>query len=422
MASGKSLSKITFPQVVERGPTGLKGQATIHRAPTTVGGRQYDSFMVVYYLNGKRKRERFNDYSKAFSKAEEVATKLSNGESSALELTGDDRRAYLGAVEGLRLFPDVTLDAAVREYSQARNLLREVSLIEAAKFYDRHGRSVLKSATLQEILDAMLAALKADKRGEYHQRDVKRMVGRFIAQFSCPITDITTDDINDWLRGLEVAGRTRDNHRDAVHNFFSFAQASSYLPKDLPHAAHEVKRVNEACPDNEVFTVEEAKALLRDAPPHLIPCLALKLFSGIRTEEMLFIQWENIKFEQDVIVLSREITKTKKRRIPPLLPNLKKWLLPYRDRTGIIADRWSSAQTLSKSWTNWAKKVGVKYKKNAMRNSYVSYRVAVVKDLAQVSLESGNSPKVVQEDYLELVMENEAQKWFSISPDTILQQ
>ncbi len=412
-----SLSKITFPQVIERGPTGLKGKVTIHRTPTMVGGKSYDSFTIVYYIGGNRKRQRFSDYAKAYTEAEVIATKLGNGESSALELTGDDRRIYVGAMEALRDFRDVSLDIAVKEYAQARRLLGSVSLMEAAKFYERYGKSVVKAGTLQEILDAMLAALRADKRGEYHQRDVRRMVGKFIGDFNCPIAEISNAAINEWLRGLEVAGRTRDNYRDAVHNFFGFAQAEGYLPKELPHAARDAKRVNEAGADNEVFTVEEAEKLLRGAPERLIPSLALKLFSGLRTEEMLLIRWEDIKFDQDVIFLTKDITKTKKRRLPPILPNLKKWLLPYASCTGTIAERWNSAQTLSRSWTRRADAVGVDYKKNAMRNSYVSYRLAVVKDIAQVALESGNSPGVIQENYLELVTEAEAQKWFSIVPN-----
>jgi len=242
------------------------------------------------------------------------------------------------------------------------------------------------------------------------------MVGKFIGHFKCPITEISNAAINEWLRSLEVAGRTRDNYRDAVHNFFGFAQSEGYLPKELPHAARDAKRVNDAGADNEVFTVEEAEKLLGDAPERLIPALALKLFSGLRTEEMLLIRWEDIKFDQDVIFLTKDITKTKKRRLPPLLPNLKKWLLPYVHCSGIIAEKWSSAQTLSKSWTNRAEQVGVKYKKNAMRNSYISYRLAVVKDIAQVALESGNSPAVIQQNYLELVTEPQARRWFAIEP------
>ncbi len=100
-AKGKP-KKITFPVVVERGPTGLKGTATILSTPTTVAGKTYASFTVVHYHAGVRHRERFNQYAKAFSKAEEIAIELSNCHKDAFFLSGDERRIYEAALEGLR--------------------------------------------------------------------------------------------------------------------------------------------------------------------------------------------------------------------------------------------------------------------------------------------------------------------------------
>ena len=62
-----------FPVVVERGPTGLKGTAKIYFDPVNVKGERYDSFLVTHYSLGKRCKQRFNDYSKAFTHAEEKA-------------------------------------------------------------------------------------------------------------------------------------------------------------------------------------------------------------------------------------------------------------------------------------------------------------------------------------------------------------
>ncbi len=56
-----------FPVVVERGPTGLKGTAKIYFDPVNVKGQRYDSFLVTHYSLGKCYKQRFNDYSKAFS-------------------------------------------------------------------------------------------------------------------------------------------------------------------------------------------------------------------------------------------------------------------------------------------------------------------------------------------------------------------
>jgi hypothetical protein len=46
----------------------------------------------------------------------------------------------------------------------------------------------------------------------------------------------------------------------------------------------------------------------------------------------------------------------------------------------------------------------------------VSYRIAQIKDAAQVALECGNSPAMVFKHYRQLVTEGRADNWFSIEP------
>jgi hypothetical protein len=53
---------------------------------------------------------------------------------------------------------------------------------------------------------------------------------------------------------------------------------------------------------------------------------------------------------------------------------------------------------------------------NKFRNSYISYRVAVTHDVAKVALESGNSPRVIQREYLELATEEDGKDWFAVMP------
>ncbi len=182
---------------------------------------------------------------------------MSGGELAAVSLKNEDLRIYGAAVDGLKAL-DTTLEMAVREYIAARKLLGDVSVLEAAKLYHRHGRSITKKASLSEILQAMLKGLQADDRSAYHIRDIGRHVGLFVQKFSqTGIEEITTSQINDYLRSLDVKGRTRDNHRDSVHNFFRFARAEGYLPKDRPTADDETKRTNDVGAENAVFTAEE---------------------------------------------------------------------------------------------------------------------------------------------------------------------
>jgi len=410
--------KSEFPVVVERGPTGLKGMAKIYSSPVTAKGKRYPSYVVTYYKLGARQRERFDDYWTAYGVAEEKATQLSNGEVAAVGLKGSDQRLYASALQILAPL-GISLESALREYVESKEILGKISLLEAARFHVRHASTITKKGTLREILDRMLAALEADHRSTYHIRDIKRRVGQFADAFMPKaIDDITTSEINEWLRSLKMGTRSRDNYRDSVHNYFHFARAEGYLLKDRPTAVDDTKKVDPGGNENEVFTPDEMKRILKGIPQRIIPTLVIKAFSGVRTEEMSFLTYEDIKWDQNVIIPRKQKTKTKGRRVIPLKPNLKVWLEPYRHEKGRIAIRWKNAETMAKAWTNWIKKTDVPYKKNAMRNSYISYRVAETGDINGVALECGTSAAVIQEDYLELVTKEDATRWFALLPSS----
>jgi len=59
------------------------------------------------------------------------------------------------------------------------------------------------------------------------------------------------------------------------------------------------------------------------------------------------------------------------------------------------------------------------WKHNALRHSFISYRVADIQNVAQVALEAGNSPQMIFKHYRELVRPAEAKAWFAISPKEV---
>ena len=58
----------------------------------------------------------------------------------------------------------------------------------------------------------------------------------------------------------------------------------------------------------------------------------------------------------------------------------------------------------------------MEWKRNALRHSFVSYRLAQTQNAAQVSLEAGNSPAMVFRHYRELVTPAAAAAWWAIAP------
>jgi hypothetical protein len=130
------------------------------------------------------------------------------------------------------------------------------------------------------------------------------------------------------------------------------------------------------------------------------------------------MEWEHVHFRRGkgYIILPRPVTKKKRRRILPILPNLRKWIAPFEGMKGRICQQWSTPQGVFQAWDRFAAKRSIKAGANRFRNSYISYRVAQTSDPKKTALETGNSAEVIMEDYLELTTPEDAARWFKITP------
>jgi hypothetical protein len=61
----------------------------------------------------------------------------------------------------------------------------------------------------------------------------------------------------------------------------------------------------------------------------------------------------------------------------------------------------------------------VKWKHNALRHSFISCRVAKIKNVNEVAMEAGNSPDMIFKHYRELVTEQDADKGFGVTPEAV---
>ncbi len=430
-----------FPLVIKAGSTFLR----IYRSPLKVAPKishpdgqstegagsngselkTYDSYVLSYYRLGKRQRQRFNSLEIAQTEAERVRTLILNEDLTALQLSGKERIIYARAAEVSHRH-GMALDSMAREFDQARKILGNVSILEAAQFYDCYGKSVKETKSIPQIVEELLSGLRADNLSEYHIRDLTRRLGAFAVNFSGPIMSVRTKDISEWLRKLNgrdkkgkevpLGAKTRNHYRNAVVQLFNFARDHGYLPKGLPTEAEAVKPLNVVPSANEILTAEEMTKLLQTAPPHLVVPLAIKAFSGVRTEEMIRLRWEHINWETRHICLPASVTKNSQRRLIPLSENLIAWIKPLRQPAGRICQRWQRSQALIQSFERHGNRQGIEVGANKFRNSFISYRVALTHDVQRVALESGNSPRVIQREYLELATEADGKKWFSISP------
>ena len=177
----------------------------------------------------------------------------------------------------------------------------------------------------------------------------------------------------------------------------------------------------------EIFTSLELSEILTHASADLRPCIALAAFAGLRSEEILRLEWSDLDRRLGFVEVSAHKAKTAARRLVPITDNLAAWLAITPRNTGRV---WPH----SKAWffesireavaaVNEARKEeqGPKFsrfvwKQNALRHSFITYRVADTQDVNRVALEAGNSPQMIFKHYRELATPDLARSWFAIEP------
>jgi integrase len=400
-----------------------------------------DIYTVAHYQGTKRVRQKFSDLAKARREAELIAVKLANGETEALKLTGGDRADYIRAMQKLREWkPGVDLNLAVTDYvSVMRRLPEHVSLSEAVEFYLKRHPIGLPTKTVREVVDELIASKTSSRKSNVYIKDLTSRLGTFADSFQLRITNVTGKQIEEYIRGLktlnkdenerhQLSGRTQNNIRRLISTLFKFAIKRGYLPKDHDEISG-VERASVNSGEIEVFSAAELQKLFAACltpvkergkwriREEMIPYLAVAAFCGLRAAEIMRLEWSEIRLTggEKFVEVTAGNAKTASRRTVPITDNCAAWLERYAKPSGPVINLSRADKQL---FLYLAKKSGVPWKHNGLRHSFISYRLAVVKDVGQVSLEAGNSPGMVFKHYRQLVRESEAQEWFGIMPPT----
>ena len=400
---------------------------------------QSTSYTLAYYEGQKRVRQKFSDLAKARQEAGLIAIKLSNFDGEALKLKGTDRADYVRAMQQLRAWKaDANLHLAVTDYVAAvRRLPENVQLSEALEFYLKRHPIGLPAKTVREVVDELIASKTSAGKSGVYIKDLNSRLGAFADHFQLRIANVTGKQIEEYIRGLKtlgsdetkrhsLAGRTQNNIRRLVSTLFKFAIKRGYLPKDNDEISG-VEKASVDSGDIEVFSPVQLQKLF-DAciqpvkergkwrtREEMIPYLAVAAFCGLRAAEIMRLDWSEIHLigGEKFVEVKAGNAKTASRRTIPITDNCAAWLERYAKISGPVINLSRADKQL---FLYLAEKSGVPWKHNGLRHSFISYRLAVVKDVGQVSLEAGNSPGMVFKHYRQLVRESEAKDWFSIVP------
>ena len=395
-----------FPITVRAGSSTVK----IYRDRKPSG----EYYRVVFHLGGRRHRLNFRDLEAAKAEAQAKAAQLARGDVDAVQLTGRDRLVYGRALDAIKEF-GLPLDVAAIEYAQARKALDGHNLADAVSFYTRHHGRGLTGKPVADAVTEFLDAKRTEGRSMLYLTDLRYRLSSLTAAFHIEVRHLSTGDVRDFLDELRLGPRSFNNMRRTLQTFFNFCQSRGWLSREA-ELLDGVGKHKEALADIEVFTSAELRSLLHATAPKLAACLALQAFSGVRSEELLRLNWADLERRKGFVEISAGKAKTAQRRLIPILPNLAQWLAAA---PRLSEKLWPNSKThLFKMMRAVADKTGIAWKKNGLRHSYISYRLAATADVAKVALEAGNSPAMIFRHYRELATEAEAAEWFGIVPAT----
>jgi integrase len=413
----KSPATSTFPKIIRSGSATVQ----IYLTPTTVKGEKYTQYTLVYYSGGKRIRRKFSDIKEATRQGELAAAKIASGELAVLTLTSEDTAAYFKALE---LIQDSKKNLVVvaSEYMAAIKLLpTSTTLIEACREYSNRNSEIKCDLQVPKLAEMYIEYLKKGGRSKRHIQTQKSRTTRFAKSFNCFPKAIQREAIELFLDNLAVGAETRKREIHAISQFTNWMIRLKFAPKDL---AEEIKALQKPVTKDSqitIWSVDELAEILNNSPKDCIPYLVIGAFCGLRPSEILRANWSHITSCGGYFEVIGE-KGNKSRRTVPLSEAAKAWLAEHKKASGPISPhpRSNKVHKLIKDSINQARlKVNQKnftWKSNALRHSFGSYRVAVIKNIPQVAYEMGNSSRMIQTHYLHVVTPEEGQRYFSILP------
>ena len=382
---------------------------------------QQPAHEIAYYSGGRRRKKVLykKEDADALAEAGKIANTLNAGNGAVMELTAKDAHDYR---EALRIIGPTRrpLVAILTEHLEATQILGEMGVSLGEVIRDYASRHSIEQRTIPEAVEEFLAERDQDGVGERHAADLRNRLSLWAADFPGKLTALTGPQIDAWLRDQqderEWEGLTRNHYRAAILAFTNWAKAKKFLPPAwnemdaVPVASAKPGAIG-------VFAPAHARTLLEVAAAHrpeLLPYLAIACFSGVRNAEILRMDWADLYWDHQQVFVGRGKVNQLQRAVP-MQPNLRSWLWPYRKASGPVCE----VADIGHALAELAALAKVEWSHNGPRHSYVSYRLALVQNAAQVAEECGNSPKVIKSRYARPVPTTDATEFFAIEPKII---
>jgi integrase len=296
------------------------------------------------------------------------------------------------------------------EAKDAFTKLNGTSLSEAVRFYLLHAKPIGGIKPLSDVIEAVLASKKAAQLSQTHIKHLGWSLKKFAADFSkSNVNEIQQPQIEKWLNGKSYSHQTRLNYLRDLTLLFNFAITQGWTATNPAAAIQKSRRVDA---DVTALSPIEVSQLLKHCPENILPGAVIKIFSGLRTSELLSLDWAQVR-ETEIIVKGRN-AKTRQRRVVTLSENLQAWLKSHRQDSGRVVP------FIRRTWhlllAQAASDAGVQLPMNVLRHTFGSYHYALHRHENLTAAEMGNSPAMVFRHYRAVVTPVASTKFWSLLP------
>ena len=163
-----------------------------------------------------------------------------------------------------------------------------------------------------------------------------------------------------------------------------------------------------------ILKPSEFQALLNSATPETLPAIVLAGFCGLRTGEILDLDWSDIEPDKKTVFINCN-TKLSRSRVAPLPEAAIAWLASIAKDSGPVVNYRSQNDFYRATDPVW-KSAGVKRTPNLLRLSMMSYLFAATNNPSRTARELGISPELLERHLPKSISTDDIEAWFSIFP------
>lgn len=303
---------------------------------------------------------------------------------------------------------------------QASEMLKpfNASILDAAKYFIEHLGKFQSAPTISAAVDELLAEMQTNNRRARTIEDVRARLGHFAKDFGAKrLSEISLDDIKRWTASHVWGARTRIHYLTKLSQLFNFGVRNGYVKANIVEL---IKRPTADQPKTEILTVEQSEKLLKHANQFgMLPYIAIGLFSGLRSAELLRFDPAALDFEENVVTVGAEIAKKRAMRHVTMNDTLRAWLetcSPFK-LTKLV-----EPNAFKRKFKALRKAAGIeKWPQNGLRHSFASYHLATHGDAKNTSYQLGHrDTNVVHVHYKALVRKSDAERFWALRPSEVV--